>query len=321
MLDTDMGNDIDDALALEMLHAMQNAGECEILGIALSKDNPWAAVYTGLVNGFCGRPQIPLGVVSGGPTPDEGKFIRRISESSGEDISSTEVEEAVSFFRRILVSEPDHSVVIITIGFLTNLSRLLDSPPDHLSPMDGRELFSRKVDHVCSMAGNFRPGISVGPDSGNPEYNIRTDLPSARHFFHSCPRPVIFSGFEVGASILFPGSFVEKVLAVNPRDPVAAAYAVYLPIPYDRPAWDQSAVLQAVRPEAGYFEISEPGHVALDGDGCTSFSPDSSGLHRYLKLNGEEIPRIRRDMLELCSEACLPCHRSDAIPGKPFLPL
>jgi len=301
ILDTDMGNDIDDALALVMLHTLQSSGECEILGITLSKDNPWAAIYTEQVNRFYGRPQIPIGAVQRGATPDEGPFIRRIPELFGEKCFSRKPDDAVTLLRRMLSSQPDQSVVILTIGFLTNMSRLLNSLPDADSPLDGMELFSRKVNRVCSMAGSFRPGKAVGPDSGNPEYNIRTDIPAARSFFGRCPRPVVFSGFEVGAAIVFPGAFIEKALAENPGNPVAAAYAAYLPMPYDRPCWDQSAVLQAIRPNAGYFRLSDPGCVTVDSSGQSGFINDPDGLHRYLILDEENVPRIRREILDLCS--------------------
>jgi len=301
VLDTDMGNDIDDALALVMLHSLQDAGECDILGVTLSKDNPWAAAYTGLLNRFCGRPQIPLGAVRNGPTKDEGKFIRQISETLGEGCPPKEPENAIPLLRRLLASRADHSVIIITIGFLTNLSRLMDSPPDDISPMDGMELLSKKVRHVCSMAGCFRPGKTIGDDSGNPEFNIRTDIAAARNFFDRFPGPVTFSGFEIGASILFPGDVMETALAENPCNPVAGAYAAFLPMPYDRPSWDQSAVLHAVRPDHAYFDVSEPGRVNVDPDGRTSFHPDCQGRHRYLILREERIPRIIRDMLALCA--------------------
>lgn len=39
ILDTDMGNDIDDALALGLIHTLQTRGECRLLAVTLSKDN------------------------------------------------------------------------------------------------------------------------------------------------------------------------------------------------------------------------------------------------------------------------------------------
>ena len=50
ILDTDIGNDIDDALALATIHALQNRGEVELLAVTISKDNRFAAPYVNLVN-------------------------------------------------------------------------------------------------------------------------------------------------------------------------------------------------------------------------------------------------------------------------------
>ena len=52
IFDTDMGNDIDDALALGVIHALQSRGECELLAVTLSKDNDFAAPFCDLVNTF-----------------------------------------------------------------------------------------------------------------------------------------------------------------------------------------------------------------------------------------------------------------------------
>ncbi len=86
IFDTDMGNDVDDALALAMLHAMQSRGECRLLGVTVTKDNPWAAVYVDLVNTFYGRGQIPVGMVKGsGVTPEGSRMIQAPAERRRED--------------------------------------------------------------------------------------------------------------------------------------------------------------------------------------------------------------------------------------------
>src|SRR5689334_9393496 len=69
IFDTDMGNDVDDALALAVLHALESRGECRLLAVTVTKDEPYAAPYVDVVNTFYGRPDIPIGVVRGGVTP------------------------------------------------------------------------------------------------------------------------------------------------------------------------------------------------------------------------------------------------------------
>ena len=41
IFDTDMGNDVDDALALAMLHAFQTRHEVNLLAVTITKDNKW----------------------------------------------------------------------------------------------------------------------------------------------------------------------------------------------------------------------------------------------------------------------------------------
>lgn len=65
ILDTDIGNDIDDALALALLHALESRGECRLLAVTITKDHPLAAAFTDAVNGFSGRGDVPIGVVCG----------------------------------------------------------------------------------------------------------------------------------------------------------------------------------------------------------------------------------------------------------------
>ena len=75
IFDTDMGNDVDDALALAMLHAFQSRHEINLLAVTVTKDNKWAAPYVDVVNHFYGRPEIPIGTVRNGKTPESNPMI------------------------------------------------------------------------------------------------------------------------------------------------------------------------------------------------------------------------------------------------------
>ena len=59
--------------------------------------------------------------------------------------NSSQVEDAVTVYRRVLSAQPDDSVAISSIGIHTNLAALLRSAPDQHSPLDGRELVAKKV--------------------------------------------------------------------------------------------------------------------------------------------------------------------------------
>lgn len=302
--DNDMGNDVDDAMALAVIHALQDRGECRLLALTLTKDNFFAAAYSDLLNHFFGRPGIPIGIVRNGPTPLDGRYVRQVSEATDQGRlryarslkRPGEVEEATSLLRRTLASQPDQSVVVIQVGFSTNLARLLDSPPDRYSPRHGKDLAARKIRLLSMVAGAFG---QPGPKDGR-EFNIYKDLPSARKLFDAWPTPIVVSAYEIGASILYPGERMRRQSGDGAGGhPILDAYRLYVPGLGDRPTWDLTSVLYAVRPDREYFRISPPGEVILDPVGRTGFKPGGHGRHRHLEIDNAQIPQIRELLVEL----------------------
>jgi inosine-uridine nucleoside N-ribohydrolase len=296
IFDTDMGNDVDDALALAMLHALESRAECRLLGVTVTKDNPWAAVYVDLVNTFYGRGQIPVGMVKGGVTPENSRMIQAPAERRRADgalvyprrlASGAEAVDAVTLLRRLLAAEKDGSVVIAQVGFSTNLARLLDTPADV-------ELVKRKVKLLSVMAGNF-----VQPKA---EFNVQKDTASARRLFDQWPGEIVVSGFEIGEAMKFPAARIEKDFAWAADHPVVDAYRAYMKMPYDRQTWDLTAVLYGVRPAGAYFDLSAPGRITADDAGRTSFRADAAGKHRYLVLTEAQRARTLECMVGLASQ-------------------
>src|SRR4030081_2845521 len=66
VFDTDMWSDIDDALALAMLHALQDRHEINLVAVTVSTDIKWCASYVDLVDTFYGHPQVPVGLAHDG---------------------------------------------------------------------------------------------------------------------------------------------------------------------------------------------------------------------------------------------------------------
>ena len=288
IFDTDMGNDVDDALALAMLHALADRGEVELLAVTLTKDNPYAATFVDVVNHFFGRPQTPIGMTRSGITAETTDMIRIPSERREQGdfvyvraIDCAPCPPAVPLLRSVLAEAADSSVVMIQVGFSTNLAGLIASNPDELSPLTGRDLIARKVRLLSIMAGDFAHALP------GPEYNVDSDVASAHKLFAEWPVPIVASGFEIGERILFPATSVERDFGYVQHHPVADAYVHFLPMPYDRPTWDLTAVLVAVRPDEGYFNLSHPGQISVDDNGLTHFIRDEAGRHRYLKLESE----------------------------------
>ena len=302
VFDTDVGNDIDDALALALIHELADRGEVELLAVTISKDNPWCAPYIDLVNTFYGRPDIPVGAVRGGKTPEDGNFNRPVAErKAGAEfvyprdlMTSADAPEATALLREVLAGQPDGSVVLCSVGFLTNFARLLDSKPDANSPLSGEELIKKKVRLYVAMAGAFAEPFK-------PEYNVHVDADASKIVFDRWPTPLVASGFEIGLAILYPAESIEKDYGWAKDHPVAEAYRQYMKMPYDRPTWDLTAVLYAVRPERNYFGLSAPGRISLGEKATTPFKEAEDGRDRYLTATPEQAARVRELFVQLCS--------------------
>src|SRR5512137_1060513 len=80
IFDTDIGNDVDDALALGMIHNLQSRRLCELLAVTITKDHAAAMPYVDAINTFYGRPDIPIGIVKDGKTREPGKYLVPIVE-------------------------------------------------------------------------------------------------------------------------------------------------------------------------------------------------------------------------------------------------
>ncbi len=123
---------------------------------------------------------------------------------------------------------------------------------------------------------------------------MRIDAPAAKAVFERWPTPVIFSGFEIGRDLLYPAAGIGGDFRYAKWHPIAESYRAYHKMPYDRPTWDLTAVLEAVRPEHAYFARSDAGAVRVDADGAAHFGA-GAGDRRYLRLD----PAKRAEILEV----------------------
>ena len=304
IFDTDMGNDVDDALALGMLHSLQSRGDCELLAVTLTKNHPLAGRFCDAVNTFYGRGEIPIGVRRTGEREDS-KFLPLAVVKDGDKLryphklDPDSAPDAVKLLRQILAKQPDRSVVLIQVGFFSNLADLLDTPADEHSPLGGLELIKQKVSLLSIMAGSFQ---TIQSNNHYLEYNVVKDIPAAQKLAERWPTSIVWSGFEIGIALPYPAASIQRDYGYVPHHPLAEAYHLYMPPPHERPTWDLTAVLQAVRPDAGYFELSPPGKVVVEKDGFTRFTPAAQGRDRFLVLPERMVGRAREALVQLSSQ-------------------
>lgn len=117
IFDTDMGNDVDDLMALCIIHNLQKRGACELLAVTITKDHPQAAAFVDAVNTLYGYPDTPIGVVRNGAAREAGKF-NLLADKYPHDLKSgADAPEAGGLIKDILAKQPDGSVVIAQVGF------------------------------------------------------------------------------------------------------------------------------------------------------------------------------------------------------------
>jgi len=305
IFDTDMGNDVDDALALAMIHSLQTRGECELLAVTITKDHEECAPYIDAINTFYGRGDIPVGITRSGVTPQKSKFTGVALEKIGSDFLyphdqnvGDPVPDAVAILRKTLAAQPDRSVIIAQVGFSTNLQDLLDSTGDEYSRLNGKKLVEKKVKLISIMAGAFEP---IGGRT-HLEYNVVNDIPAAQRLADEWPTPIVWSGFEVGLAIRYPAASIDQDFRYASRHPIPESYQAYMPTPHERPTWDLTSVLWAVRPDRGYFGMSTPGIVTVLDNGETTFEESAKGRHTFLTVSDTSIDRTREILAALASE-------------------
>ena len=272
ILETDMGNDIDDALALAMaLRAVDN-GQAELLAVGCHKNCSTAAAYTDAVCTFYGHPEVEV-AMSHTPVQEFSDYTDYTTVENDFVKSAAEYPEPVSLYRKILAASPDHSVLFVSLGFGTTLAQLLESAPDECSPLDGVALVARKTRGLSVMAGSYG-------EKKRAEYNVVNDIPAMQKVFELWPTTIWQNPFEIGKQTMYPGRLIEENLGFDAPNPVVEGYKAYKLMPYDRPSWDILSVLYPLHPEL--FTISESGRVNVDEEGYTWFTPDPNGRHYVL---------------------------------------
>jgi len=306
IFETDMGNDTDDALALDMLYKYTDMELINFLGVSTNKDSPYSIEFLDLMNTWYGYPKLPMGKITKGVDceNDAINFAKETCLYEEKGVSPFartykdygNIPESPQFYRALLAKQPNQSVVIVSVGFSTNLSRLLDTPPDQFSPLTGKELVAQKVKLLSMMAGHTQM------ESGFKEYNVVKDIPAAQKVFNKWPTPIVVSPFEVGIAAMIPASFFETHPDYATPHPLKIAYDSYMPQPYDRPTWDLTSVLFAVEGADKYFNVSEKGRFEVDDEGQTRFVPDENGNHAYLSVNSEQIENVKNRIITLLSQ-------------------
>ena len=173
IIDTDIGDDVDDAFAVALA---LSSPELQILGISTTfGDTETRAKLVDRFLGEVGRQDIPVAV--GIPTHTSNLLTQR-RYAEGGHFAKASRPRAVDFILEQIRLYPDQ-ITLVAIGSLINVGALVDK---------NAETF-RKLRRVVLMGGSIERGYGdIGysaPRGPEAEWNIKNDIPSAQKLFVS----------------------------------------------------------------------------------------------------------------------------------------
>jgi len=309
VFDCDLGNQIDDTLALAMLYGLDGKNECRMVATTISKPNLKSAALSEVIGRFyagevsaafnaIGR-TLPVGLATEGKFVEDTPMLAVLGKQTAEGKplyahgirSLTDTADPVDVLRNALSAQQPQNAVVVVAGPMSNLAALLKF--NIVKP-----LIPERARMLVVAGGSY-------PD-GKPDPGIQADVAAARKVFAEWPTPIVAVGAEVGEAIPFPAANVEKDFAWSPAHPVADAYRAHQTMPYDASTTAMAAILYAVRTKDNLFQLSEPGTISVLDDGRTKFTPAAGGRHRYLIVNPAEKTRVQQTYVEIASAKPVP---------------
>jgi hypothetical protein len=287
IFDTDMSGDTDDVVALSILNALADEGKCEILAcLADAHDqNKAIAASISAINTYYGRPNIPIGTYQGpGISPNGSGYTAVLRDKFPNSAKpDDQMPVALDVFRQALAAAPDHSVVVVSVGFLNNLRDLLQSKPDAASPLAGIDLVKQKVKKWVCMGGGY-PQIG-----GECNFEGHSGGADAKYVVDDWPTPALFSGFEIGLAIS-TGKGLRGTPDTNPAKRACDNNG--------HASFDPTAAYCAVEDPTRFWTISPEGSVEVKGSG-DEWHPTPNRHQSYLivKVPPAEVGQALDDLL------------------------
>ena len=287
ILDTDIGVDCDDAVAIALLLGLQKRNLCQLLGVSTSTARSGATSAVRAILDYYGETDIPCGRMYTPflPCDHTNNYAQKLMDKYNKPEAE---EESVHLIRRLLANATE-KVTLVAVGPLTTIAKLLQSEPDELSSLSGMDLVKEKVDTFYTMSGRFIHNFG--------EWNVVQDIPSARFVFDNMPVNTIVSPGELG-DVVYTGSSVAGRENHPVLDSLIGFFEEqenYTPTEvYMRQSWDPLTCYAAVL-GMDDFNISEKGDAKIDEFGVSTFTPNENGKFIILnsaKDNGEIAKKI-----------------------------
>jgi len=284
ILDTDIGTDVDDALALAVL---LGSNEVDLLGITTVYGD--THLRSTIAMHICELVKKEVQTFVGESQPISGREVWMSGSEGGNyknlESFKPESKSAVEYLIQTVNASPQ-SIQIVAIGPLTNIARAIESSPD----------FVKNVKRVWIMGGDFT--------QTKVEHNFKCDTTAAKIVLES----------HIAISILDLPSSQKTIIRKSEIDRIKDAPNLGPLLYSEIMSWiqprnqdwtiphDPIAALAMIAPE--YFDASPIGKVSIDNDGKSFWSESLSGNVTLLTPNDPDKAVER--MLEVitnCSRA------------------
>jgi purine nucleosidase len=281
ILDTDIGSDVDDAMALAFLVGRTDV---QIVGVTTVYGNTdlrarIAARYAKLMG-------VELSIYAGRSEPLSGRETWK-SGNEGSLLPGLEGEvyeslDAVDFLTAAVSNEPG-KVEVVAIGPLTNIALAIEADPN----------FAKNVKHLWIMGGEFVKGTA--------EHNFRSDDVSTKIVIDSGIHMTI-TGLEITQQLQIMRNDLEIIATAGSMGTLLFAeidqWLTYRKEDFDVPH-DPIAIMPMLEPQL--FIFSKEGIVEIeisdsDMTGKSRFSEQSSGNIRIVQ--GFKKVEVQREILD-----------------------
>ena len=207
LLDTDIGTDVDDAVALAYLLAQP---QCELLGITTvtGQANQRAALASVLCQA-AGRADIPI--YPGAEVPLHGEQRQPVAQQAAAlprwpHQAEFPQGQAVDFLRRTIRAHPGE-VTLLTIGPLTNAAQLFQADPE----------IPGLLKSLVLMGGCFDP---ASPEYERAEWNVGGDLAATEIVYGARVRVHRSLGLDVTQQVVLGAEAVRATFTAPLLRPV-----------------------------------------------------------------------------------------------------
>ena len=284
ILDTDIGTDVDDALALAVL---LGSNEVDLLGITTVYGD--THLRSTIAMHICQLVKRNIQTFAGQSQPISGREVW-MSGSEGKNYKNLESfkpesKSAVEYLIQTVNASP-HAIEIIAIGPLTNIASAINASPD----------FVKNVKRLWIMGGDFT--------QSKVEHNFKCDTTAARIVLES-QIPISILDLPNSQKTIIRSPEIARIKDAPNLGPLLYSEIMSWIQPRNQD-WtiphDPIAALAMIAPE--YFDASLKGQVSIDDDGKSFWKESPSGNVTLLTPNDPEKAVER--MLELitnCSRA------------------